>query len=180
MFLTSDQIAAAQRASLETLYGLTLKVFESLERLAALNLQTSKAHFADGANATLEALSATTTQDILTFQDETIKPAHEKFLSYIRQLSEISGTAQLGFSTFIEAVQAANAEQLQAFFAKVSESAPVDSESTMAILKSAIYAAQTAFESVQQVTKETAELANVTLGDVDVKSESTTAEDSEA
>ncbi len=180
MFLTSDQIAAAHRASLETLYGLTLKVFESLERLAVLNLQTSKAHIADGANASLKALSATTIQDILTLQEETLKWAHEKFLSYIRQLSEISGGAQLDFSAFIEAVQATNAEKLQAFFAKVSESAPVASESTMAIVKSAIHAAQTAYVSVQQVTQETAELANAPLADVEVESESATADDSEA
>lgn len=180
MFLTSEQTAAAQRASLETLCGLTLKVFESLERLAALNLQASKAHFADGANVTLKALSAVSTQDILALQEETIKPAHEKFLSYIRQLSEISDAAQIDFSALIECVQAASAEKLQAFFAKVSEASPVASETTMAIVKSAIYAAQTAYVSVQQVTKETAELATATLGDGEMESESRTPEDSEA
>lgn len=180
MFLTSEQIAAAQRASLETLCGLTLKVFEGLERLAALHLQASRAHFADGANVTLKALSATSTQDVLALQEEAIKPAHEKFLSYIRQLSEISDAAQLDFLAFIEGVQAANAEKLQAFFAKVSEASPVASESTVAIVKSAIHAAQTAYLSVQQVTKETAELANATLGDGKMESESSTPEGSKA
>ncbi|RDJ97630.1 phasin family protein [Cupriavidus lacunae] len=180
MFLTSEQIAAAQRASLETLCGLTLKVFESLERLAVLNLQASKGHFADGANVTLKALSAASTQDILALQEEAIKPAHEKFLSYIRQLSEISDAAQLDFSAFIECVQAANAEKLQAFFAKVSEASPVASESTMAIVKSAIHAAQTAYVSVQKVAKETAELATSTLGNGEMESESSTPEDSKA
>ncbi|MBP0633730.1 MULTISPECIES: phasin family protein, partial [unclassified Cupriavidus] len=160
MFLTSEQIAAAQRASLETLCGLTLKVFESLERLASLNLQASKAHFADGVNVMLKALSATSTRDLLVLQEETIRPAHDKLLSYIRQLSEISDAAQLDFPTFIEAVQDANAENLQAFFAKVSKASPVASESSVAIVKSAIRAAQAAYVSVQQVTKETTELAN--------------------
>jgi len=93
-------------------------------------------------------------------QEETIRPAHDKLLSYIRQLSEISDAAQLDFPTFIEAVQEANAENLQAFFAKVSEASPVASESSVAIVKSAIRAAQAAYVSVQQVTKETTELAN--------------------
>jgi len=180
MFLTSDQIAAAQRASLETLCGLTLKVFESLERLATLNLQESRAHFADGANATLKALSATSIQNVLALQEETIKPAHEKLLSYIHQLSEISDAAQLDFSTFIEGLQAANAEKLQAFFVKLSEASPVASESTVAIVKSAIHTAQAAYLSVQQVTKERAELANAPVCDGDMQLASSTPQAFEA
>jgi phasin family protein len=180
MFLTSEQITAAQRASLGTLHGLTIKVFEGLERLSALNLQASRIHVADGANVALKTLSATTLQDLLAIRTETSSHAHAKLADYIRQLSEISGAAQLDFSAFVETVQADNAARVQAFFAKVAESPPAASESTVAMVKSAIHAAQTTYASVQQATKETAALAHIDLADAAAEAESTIPECSKA
>ena len=41
MNFTPEQYAAAQKANLDTLFGLTGKAFESVERLVELNLQFS-------------------------------------------------------------------------------------------------------------------------------------------
>mgnify|MGYP006190889687 CR=1 FL=1 len=39
---TPDQFVAAQKATLETLFGLTHKAFEGVEKLVELNLQDAK------------------------------------------------------------------------------------------------------------------------------------------
>ena len=41
-FLTPEQFAAANKANLETLFGLTNKAFEGVEKLVELNLQVAK------------------------------------------------------------------------------------------------------------------------------------------
>ena len=41
--LTAEQIAAAQKANLNTMFGLTTKAFEGMEKLVELNIQASKA-----------------------------------------------------------------------------------------------------------------------------------------
>ena len=41
--LTAEQIIAAQKANLETLFELTNKAFEGVEKLVELNLQVAKA-----------------------------------------------------------------------------------------------------------------------------------------
>ena len=46
--LTPEQIAAAQKANLETLFGLTTKAFEGVEKLIELNLQVVKSTLAEG------------------------------------------------------------------------------------------------------------------------------------
>ena len=39
--LTPEQLVASQKANLETLYGLTSKAFEGMEKLVELNLQAT-------------------------------------------------------------------------------------------------------------------------------------------
>ena len=41
--LTAEQLAASNKANVETLFGLTAKAFEGVEKLVELNLTASKA-----------------------------------------------------------------------------------------------------------------------------------------
>ena len=41
--LTAEQVIAAQKANIQTLFGLTGKAFEGVEKLVELNLQVAKA-----------------------------------------------------------------------------------------------------------------------------------------
>jgi hypothetical protein len=43
MSLTNEQILAAQKANIETLFGLTNKAFEGVEKLVQLNVAASRA-----------------------------------------------------------------------------------------------------------------------------------------
>jgi len=42
--LTPEQVLAAQKATVETLFGLTSKAFEGVEKLVELNLTSPTAH----------------------------------------------------------------------------------------------------------------------------------------
>ena len=54
-FLTAEQVIAANKANVETLFGLTNKAFEGVEKLIDLNLQVAKDHPGEGADATKAA-----------------------------------------------------------------------------------------------------------------------------
>ncbi|NBX06057.1 MAG: phasin family protein, partial [Betaproteobacteria bacterium] len=45
--MTAEQIMASHKANLETLFGLTGKAFEGMEKMVELNLAASKAVLAD-------------------------------------------------------------------------------------------------------------------------------------
>lgn len=49
--LTAEQIVAAQKANIETLFGLTQKAFEGVEKLVDLNVQATKAALSESANS---------------------------------------------------------------------------------------------------------------------------------
>ncbi|RZL67296.1 MAG: phasin family protein, partial [Variovorax sp.] len=57
MALTADQLIASQKASLETLFGITTKVFEGMEKLVELNVTASKAALAEAQDTAQAVMS---------------------------------------------------------------------------------------------------------------------------
>ena len=55
--LTAEQVVAAHKANVETLFGLTGKAFEGVEKLVELNLQVAKAALGEVAENACAALS---------------------------------------------------------------------------------------------------------------------------
>ncbi len=55
--LTPEQVLASQKANLETLFGLTAKAFEGVEKLVELNMTASKAALVEAADSSKAVLS---------------------------------------------------------------------------------------------------------------------------
>ncbi|MDQ0140048.1 TIGR01841 family phasin PhaP1 [Cupriavidus necator] len=159
MILTPEQVAAAQKANLETLFGLTTKAFEGVEKLVELNLQVVKTTFAENVENAKKALSAKDAQELLALQAAAVQPVAEKTLAYTRHLYEIASETQSEFAKVAEAQLAEGSKNVQALVENFAKNAPAGSESTVAIVKSAISAANNAYESVQKATKQAVEMA---------------------
>ncbi len=157
--LTAEQVFAAQKANMETLFGLTNKAFEGVEKLVELNLQVAKAALGEAAENTKAALSVKDAQELLSLQASLLQPSADKAASYSRHLYEIAS------STNAEVVKVAEAQlaDVQTKFASVIDSAaknaPAGTENAVALVKSAVAAATNAFESVQKAAKQAADVA---------------------
>jgi len=166
MALTADQILAAQKANLETLFGLTTKAFEGVEKLVELNVTASKAALAEAQSTAQAALSVKDAQELLTLQASLFQPLAEKTAAYSRHLYDI---AQGTGSEFSKAFEAKATEAQQAFVGLVdsaSKNAPAGSETAVAVLKSAVAAANNAFESVQKAVKQASDVAEANFNAV--------------
>jgi phasin family protein len=166
MALTADQILAAQKANLETLFGLTTKAFEGVEKLVELNVTASKAALAEAQSTAQAALSVKDAQELLTLQASLFQPLAEKTAAYSRHLYDI---AQGTGAEFSKAFEAKAAEAQQAFVGLVdsaSKNAPAGSETAVAVLKSAVAAANNAFESVQKAVKQASDVAEANFNAV--------------
>jgi phasin family protein len=166
MALTADQFLAAQKANLETLFGLTTKAFEGVEKLVELNVTASKAAMAEAAGTAQAALSVKDAQELLALQASLFQPLAEKTTAYSRHLYDIAQGTSAEFSKAFE-VKAAEAQQ--AFVGLVdsaSKNAPAGSETAVAVLKSAVAAANNAFESVQKAVKQASDVAEANFNAV--------------
>ena len=65
MSLTAEQILASHKANIETLFGLTTKAFEGVEKLVELNVTASKAALGEAAAHTQAVLSVKDAQELL-------------------------------------------------------------------------------------------------------------------
>jgi len=157
--LTAEQIFAAQKANLETLFGLTNKAFEGVEKLVELNIQVAKTALGEAQANAEAALSVKDVQELVNLQAALLQPTAEKAASYSRHLYDIAS------STNAEVVKVAEAQlaEAQAKFAAVVDSAaknaPAGTENAVALVKSAVAAANNAFESVQKATKQAVDVA---------------------
>lgn len=158
-FLTAEQVLAAQKANVETLFGLTNKAFEGVEKLVELNLQVAKASLGEVAESTKAALSVKDAQELLNLQAGLLQPAAEKAAAYSRHLYDIAA------STGAEVTKVAESQvaDLQKSFAGVVDTAvknaPAGSESAVALVKSALAAANNAYDSVHKAAKQAADVA---------------------
>ncbi len=158
-YLTQDQIAAASKANLETLFGLTNKAFEGVEKLVELNLQVAKATLAESAENTKAALGAKDAQELMALQASLLQPSAEKAAAYSRHIYDIAAATTADFTKAAEAQFADLQKNFMSVVDSAVKNAPAGSENAVTLVKSAISAANNAFESVQKASKQAAEMA---------------------
>src|SRR5436190_10821302 len=82
--LTAEQMLAAQKANVETLFGLTTKAFEGVEKLVELNVTATKAALVEAAETSQSLLSVKDAQELLALQAALFQPLAEKTSAYSR------------------------------------------------------------------------------------------------
>lgn len=161
--LTAEQVLAAHKANVETLFGLTTKAFEGVEKLVALNVTASKAALAEAADHAQATLSVKDAQELLALQAGLLQPLAEKTAAYSRHLYDIAQGTGAEFSKAFEAQAADVQKKFANLVDSASKNAPAGSETAVAVIKSAVAAASDAYESVQKAVKQATEMAEANL-----------------
>ena len=157
--LTAEQVIAAQKANLETLFDLTTKAFEGVEKLVELNLQVAKATLGEVKSAASASLAVKDAQELLALQAGLLQPAAEKAAAYGRHLYDIAASTNAEVTKVAEAQVATAQANFTSAVDGAVKNAPAGTESAAALVKSAIAAASNAMESMQKATKQATEVA---------------------
>ncbi|MDD1790180.1 TIGR01841 family phasin [Burkholderia gladioli] len=152
--LIPQQLVTAQQSSLETLFGLTSKVFEGFEKLVALNLQVSKAAIVQNHESVTKAMSGGNPGELLALQASLSQPAAEKAVAYGRQVHEILAGVQSEISAAATAQGQQFQREAQGFVENLTKNAPAGSESAIAAWNSAFSTASTVYESANKAAKQ--------------------------
>lgn len=164
--LTAEQILASHKANIETLFGLTSKAFEGVEKLVELNVQATKAALAETANHTQAILSAKDAQELLALQAGLVQPLAEKTAAYSRHIYDIASAASAELSKTFEGQAADAQKKFVGLVDNAAKNAPAGSETAVAVMKSAVAAANNAFESVQKAVKQASDIAEANFNTV--------------
>ncbi len=164
--LTAEQVLASHKANIETLFGLTAKAFEGVEKLVELNLTASKAALTEAADTSKAVLSVKDAQELLALQATLFQPLAEKTASYSRHLYEIAAGTGAEFGKAVEAQATDLQKKFMSAVDSASKNAPAGSETAVAVFKSALAAGNNALESVQKAVKQATEVAEANFNAV--------------
>lgn len=157
--LTAEQILAAHKANVETLFGLTNKAFEGVEKLVELNLQVAKAGMGEAAEHAKASLSVKDAQELMALQAGLLQPAAEKAAAYSRHLYEIATATNAEVSKIAEGQFVDAQKKFVALVDTAAKNAPAGTENAVALVKSAVAAANNALESVHKAAKQAQDVA---------------------
>ena len=164
--LTAEQVLASQKASVETLFGLTSKAFEGVEKLVELNMTASRAALAEAAETSQTVLGVKDAQELLALQAALFQPLAEKTAAYSRHLYDITSQTGAEFGKAFESQVSDAQKKFLSVVDNASKNAPAGSETAVAVFKSAVAAGNNALESVQKAVKQATDVAEANFNAV--------------
>lgn len=166
MALTPEQIIAAHKANIEQIFGLTNKAFASVEKLIELNVTISREALNDAAKHSQAILSVKDAQELAALQSSIIQPIAEKVSNYSRQLYEIASENSQEINKAVEQRTAEAQQTINSLVESAAKNAPAGTEASVAVVRSAVSAANNAFESVQKTVKQASDVAQANFNAV--------------
>ena len=163
MNLTPEQLAAAQKANLETLSSLTNQALQSIEKLIELNLHIAKQSLSDSMTSAKKALEVKDIQQLLAHQAEAVQPMAEKIMAYSRHLYDLAHETQNNFTKSAEKEFQAGQQKINALVEEWTQSAAAGSDAGVQAMKQAIASANTVYENSQKAVKHAVNVAQTNL-----------------
>ena len=158
-----EQLAASNKALVESLLTIANTAFTSAERLAALNLNTARSVLEDSVSSAKTLLAIKDVQELMGTQTTMAQPSLEKLVAYSRGIYEIGSQTQEELSKVFEAQYTELNKNVSSALDKAAKSAPAGSDVAVAAVKSVIAAANSAYDSINKAAKQVAEIAEANV-----------------
>jgi phasin family protein len=156
---TPAQIAEFQKSQFDAVFALSHTVFDATEKLVDLNLAATKALLEESAERAQALLSVKDVQDLLAVGTSFAQPALDKVVSYNRNVYGIASGAGADVSKLFETQIAQSNKQVAEMIEFASKNAPTGAEPAVSALKSAMAAANTAYDTFSKATKQAVDIA---------------------
>src|SRR2546430_7208537 len=161
MYVTPEQIQAANKANVEALLAVANTQFAALEKLANIQASAVKSAFEDSVANTRALLSAKDVQEFVTLQNLFTQPAIEKAIAYSKSVYEVATEANAELSKVAERRVAEWNENFVTLLDKASTNAPAGSDGAVAAVKSMLAAANSAYDRSEEHTSELQSQSNI-------------------
>ena len=163
VFQAPEQFAALNKANLETAIRFTSIALEGAERMFELNLKTAKSTFADFVQQAKTFTEIKDPQEFAQLKNTIAQPMMEKATSYVKSVYDVAVGTQSEINKLVEEQVGEFNKQVVSSLDKVVKSAPPGSEVALAAVKSAITAANSAYDNLSKSAKQFAELSQANI-----------------
>lgn len=157
-----DELTANGKASVEVALKAITSSFGNLERLTALNINTTRSLLDDNVGAIRAMLSAKDVRELVGLQASQAQPLVEKLAAYNRSVYEIVSQNQSEFVRLVESQIADLNKKFTSALDSAAKTTPV-SDVAVAAVKSALAAANSVYDNANKVAKQVAEIAEANM-----------------
>jgi len=163
MYVTPEQIQAANKANVESLLAVANAQFSAFEKLANISAGAVKGAFEDSIANARALMGAKDVQEFVSLQSTLAQPAIEKAIAYSKSVYEVATEANGELSKVAERRVAEWNENFVSLLDKVSKNAPAGSDVAVAAVKSMLAAGNAAYDNFTKVTKQATEIAEANV-----------------
>jgi phasin family protein len=158
-----QQVLNSQKAAIEALVSIQNSVFGGFEKLVDLNLKALKATLDEVSDKSQQVANVKDAQEAVAMTSNLVQPSADKAMAYSKHVYDIVTSVQADLAKLGEAHLAEGKKHMHDAIDQLTQHAPAGSESAVAMLKSGIAQANTAFDSMAKATKQAAEAAEKNL-----------------
>jgi len=166
MYVTPEQVAAANKANVEAVLGFAQSNFAALERLSALNFTATKTAFDDGLAHAKALMGVKDVQELVNVNAAAAQPTIEKMIAWQRGVYEVATQSQSEVTRYFEGQAQELSKTFAGYLDTLAKNAPAGSDVAVAAMKSAMSAANSAYDSLTKAAKQATELAEANMAAV--------------
>ena len=163
MYNVPEQLLATNKENLESFVEFAGIAASGAEKLLDMQLKIAKAVFADTVKHAKTVVAAKDVQELTEIQGSIVQPSTEKATAYGRSVYSVVAETQTELSKFFEVRFADVNKNLTTALDKAVKSAPAGSDVAVAAVKSALAAANQAYDAFSKATKQVAEATEASI-----------------
>ena len=159
LYPTPENLREAQKQNIEAMMKLSQKAFEGIEKMVDLQLNAARASLQETSEKFKALMSVKDASDVMNINKNLATPSAEKALAYSRTIYDIASQTSGEVQRLIDAQIAEANKKLVDALDEFAKSAPAGSESVVAMMKSSLTAANSAYETANKAARQVVEMA---------------------
>jgi len=154
-----ERAIASTKSNVEALLAFQSTAFSAFEKLIDLNVKVARATLDEASSRTQEFLSVKDPQQALAYTASLAQPSTEKVVAYGKHVYDIIAGVQAEIARLSEAQIAEQQQQIADAIEQLAKNAPAGSESAVALLRSTLANASSAYDTLNKVARQAADVA---------------------
>ncbi len=159
MSAVPQQILVNQKATVDNFLAFQEAVFSGFEKLVDLNLQVVRASLDEAGQKAQQAMEVKDVQEAVNFATGLVQPNTEKAAAYGKHVYDIVAGVQSSLTRLTEDQFAQAQRQLDDTIEQLAKNAPTGSEGAVALMKTSLATATSAYESAAKVARQATDAA---------------------
>jgi phasin family protein len=163
MYTVPEQVITTSKENVETFLEFAGITATAAEKLIDLNLKMAKTAFSDAVKGAKELSSVKDTQEFVNLQTAWSQPVAEKYAAYLKTTYGLVSETQAELTKLFEQKFADFNKNVVTALDKAVKNAPAGSDVAVAAVKSAMAAANQAYDAISKATKQVSEVTEATI-----------------